>query len=212
LKTLLSIVLPVYNAQARLMERVERALELAGELTPRFELLVCDDASTDQTEEIAAELAHRYPQVRLVRSDRRLGKSRTIQAAMQRAEGEVVLIVDPAAPLSAAQLRRLWELREDPRLVMAQAEQPQPKTLSASLLQRLAAWGESLARSANRSAHRGGVQMIRRQGLIDLAGIESPERELVLERVDGAEYVLRGGLAVARPSLLSRLKGFPAAE
>lgn len=211
LETSLSIVLPVRNAETTLASQVDHALELAGELTHRFELLIYDDASADNTAEVAAELARRYPQVCWRHNDRRLGRAQTIKAAMQQTSGDVVFIYDPAFPLSAGQWRRLWALRNDPQVVIAQAEAARPRPISAGLLERLSSWGESLRRSVQRSGQEGGVQMIRRQGVAELAQSESPERELRLDRVDGAECVSRGS-AVARPSFLSRLKRFAAAE
>ena len=211
LETSLSIVLPVRNAQAHLVRQVEQLLELAGELTPTFELLIYDNASTDNTDEFAAELARRYPQVRSARSDRPLDRAQTVKAAMQQTYGEVVFIYDPASPLSPRQMQRLWKLRDDPQVVIAQAEPTPPRPISSGLLERLSGWGESLRRSMQTSGQGGGVQMIRRRGVAELAQSEHPERELRLDRIDGAEFVSRGG-AVARPSFLSRLKSFPAAE
>ena len=207
----LSIVLPVRNAQAQVARQVEEALELAGELTQRFEILVVDDASSDRTEEIAAELAQRYPQVRLLRNDQPRGRPEAVKTAMQRTTGDVLFIHDSGSAFSSAQLRRLWALRNDPQLVIAQAE-PRPHDAGVGLLERLTAWGEALRRSMQRTGQGGGVQMIRRQGVAELAAHEQPERQLVLERIDGAEYVSRGGGRLARPSFLSRLKSFPTAE
>jgi glycosyltransferase involved in cell wall biosynthesis len=213
LESSLSIVLPVHHSEPQLVDVVEQVLELAGELTPSFEVLILGDATTDNTEEFAAELARRYPQVRYASSSRSLGSGQTIKSAIERTSGDVVLLYDHHSPLSARQLRRLWALRNDPQVVIARAEAERPRPISSGLLDRVSAWGETLRQSVQKSEPQGGVQMIRRQGVADLADCESPQRELRLDRVEGAECLSRGGRsAMARPSFLARLKSFPAAE
>jgi len=64
----------------------------------------------------------------------------------------------------------------------------------------------------------GGMQMIRRRAVNELRLSPFPERELVLDRIDGAECVNRGGHArpsqatPKAPTFLARLKGFASAE
>ena len=43
----LSILVPAYNVQATLGSHVGRLLEVAGELTGRFEILIIDNGSSD---------------------------------------------------------------------------------------------------------------------------------------------------------------------
>jgi len=50
----LSIVVPVFNEQATLARVVHKLIDVVPHL---FEVVVVDDCSTDQTTEIAAELA-----------------------------------------------------------------------------------------------------------------------------------------------------------
>ena len=63
----ISVIVPAYNSAATL----SRALEsiLGQEIDAHIEILVCDDASTDNTTAIAAEIASRHPdKVRLIGS------------------------------------------------------------------------------------------------------------------------------------------------
>ncbi|MEQ8786643.1 MAG: glycosyltransferase family 2 protein [Pirellulaceae bacterium] len=212
METSLSIVIPIHNAELVLASQVERVLEMAGELTSRFEILIFDDASKDNSIEVAEELSHQYPQVRIARNAQRMGKPQTIKAAMEQSIGDVVVIYDLATPMSGVQLQRLWALRNDPDLVIAQAE-PQTAPLGPGLLERLTAWGESLRKTMQQEGRGGGMQMIRRRAVNELQRSPSPERELVHDRIDGAECVSRGERATTKPpTFLTRLKGFASAE
>ena len=87
----LSALLPVHNAQATLAATVHEFLEILPEVTPRFEVVIADDGSTDATIEVADELATCYPQVSAVRHARRLGRVAAIRTELlplkKRADG-----------------------------------------------------------------------------------------------------------------------------
>src|SRR5262245_19158235 len=93
LKTL-CVLLPVYNGHHSLESTVAELLEWLPELTDHFELCILDDGSTDDTADVARELAARYPQIKLVRHPVRLGLAETIQTALDNTRGEVVLVGD----------------------------------------------------------------------------------------------------------------------
>lgn len=161
----LSIVLPVHNAENTLIRTVHRLLELAPDITPRFEILIVDDASTDQTEEIAHELALEYPQIRITRHHTQQGQAAAVQTALTQSTGDVVFVQEEEAEIRCTELKKLWDMRHDQDLVMARAEMPR-KIPNPHLLNRLAGWGEQLRNAA--SSPQGGIQMIRREALADL--------------------------------------------
>ena len=65
-----SIGLPVYNGERYLQRTLD---DLLGQTFGDFELVVCDNASTDRTPEILAAAADRDARVRVVRNPRNLG-------------------------------------------------------------------------------------------------------------------------------------------
>ncbi|MEX2168103.1 MAG: glycosyltransferase [Pirellulales bacterium] len=104
----LTLVLPVHNAEATLPRQVEELLTMAGELTSRFELLVIDDGSIDDTYEIASELATRFPQIRVTRHADHRGFGPTLRALRGQVKSDVVIVHDGTSQLDAEQVRRLW--------------------------------------------------------------------------------------------------------
>ncbi len=83
----LSVVLPTRN-HAHL---VGRAIDAIGtQSRPPLELVVVDDASTDDTPAVLAALAKKYPFMRVVRNERNLGVAGAVNAALQLATGDFV--------------------------------------------------------------------------------------------------------------------------
>jgi cellulose synthase/poly-beta-1,6-N-acetylglucosamine synthase-like glycosyltransferase len=158
----LSIIVPVRDVQASIWDQVHYLLDLLPDLTSRFEIIVVDDASRDHTAEIAGDLAREYPQVKLlVHSDQR-GLAHAAKTGLAAANGQIILVQEDMATVSANDLRRLWSLRHDRDVVMARSQQ-KPGTLSPDVIDRLSTWGQSL-RNLRKRTSPGGIQMIRRDG------------------------------------------------
>lgn len=96
-----TVVVPVHNAEATLSRQVSELLEVLSDWQSRFEILIVDDASTDQTLEYAQDLAREYPQLRVLRHRRRQGRTASIRAGMRQSQGEVVFVHDDQSPLRA---------------------------------------------------------------------------------------------------------------
>jgi glycosyltransferase involved in cell wall biosynthesis len=172
----LSIIVPVRNAEAALAIQIGKLLDVLPDLTSRFEIVVVDDGSTDQTIDVVRELTKRYPQVRLVRHRERRGIEAAVRTGLQWAQGRTVFVQEDAAALSVADLRRLWAVRHDDEVVMARSVS-RPGIFDPQLLDRLSQWGRTL-QSASQSAG-GGVHMICRAAveklLADGDADETPE-------------------------------------
>ena len=104
----LTIVLPVHNDELRLRESVREILDLASELTSRFEVLIIDDGSTDDTYEVAEALAAQYPQVTVERRRYRRGLGPTIEYIRRRVRSEAIIVHDGVTPIDPQQVRSLW--------------------------------------------------------------------------------------------------------
>ena len=108
----LTVVLPIHNAERTLRRDVSEVLEAASELTPRVELLIVDDASTDDSYEAAAELARDYPQVRLVRRANRSELQETLREVRANIASDVVIVHDGSSRVNADQLRLIWRQQQ----------------------------------------------------------------------------------------------------
>lgn len=133
----LSVVLPVYNAQNSLPHLIHQMLDILPDVASEFEVLVVDDGSTDQTEEVARDLAIRYPQVRVAHHATRLGGDAVIQTGYERTCGKVVIVQQENTAFGHADLKRLWQLHAE------QEERPteiHPTRLDSATEDYLSAW------------------------------------------------------------------------
>ena len=88
----LTVAIAAFNEEHRLPQALDRALATLTTWTQTFEVVVCDDGSTDRTVEVVEDYAHRG--VRLVRLRRNRGKGAAVRAAVLASRGEYVLFSD----------------------------------------------------------------------------------------------------------------------
>lgn len=143
----LTIIVPVRNAAVGLARRVESILESAADVASHFEVLVVDDASDDQTDEVVQELAHRYPQVRLARHADRQGVDAAIRTGLLRGRGNLVFIHGSEHAPNRQELQELWRLGGKKHLVVGASNTP-PLYLKPDLISRLQIWGMMVAQQA----------------------------------------------------------------
>ncbi|MCH8923792.1 MAG: glycosyltransferase, partial [Planctomycetes bacterium] len=111
-------------AQQSLARNVSVVLDVLPDLTDRFEVLIVDDGSTDGTDEVAEDLARKYPQVNVVRHAEQRGLAESITTALERSEGEIVFVPDPDQNFEPEALSQLWQLRDDRDVAMARRAKP----------------------------------------------------------------------------------------
>lgn len=153
-RELVSVIMPAHNARETVAYAVRSAL---GQTWPDIEVIVVDDASTDDTWEVLNSV--RDPRIRLLRNDHNLGEGLARNAAVAAARGEWVAMLDADDAWEAQRLERLLDLGRT---------QPGPLVLADNLMHcytvegGLRAWKPQWDRSQIRFT--GGA------ALLDLAG------------------------------------------
>lgn len=91
---LLSIVSPVYRAEEIVDHLVARIIEAVEPITTRFEIILVEDGSPDDSWARIAENAARDVRVKGVRLSRNFGQHYAITAGLFQARGEYVVVMD----------------------------------------------------------------------------------------------------------------------
>ncbi len=86
----LSVVMPAFDEQATLALIVKKVLKIPHLL----ELIIVDDCSSDQTANIAQDLAAQHSNIRYVRQEKNSGKTEALKTGFALTNGEIVMIQD----------------------------------------------------------------------------------------------------------------------
>ena len=101
----LSILMPVYNEEARLANAVKQALDV--QYPCEIELVVVDDGSTDRTSQILAGMDN--SRMRVILHERNQGKGAAIMTAVTAAEGDYLVILDADLEYSPTDIPKLLQ-------------------------------------------------------------------------------------------------------
>ena len=86
-----SVVMAVYNGERYLPDAIESVLSQDFQ---EFELIILDDASSDGTAKILAQFASRSSKIRLLRNEKNMGLTRSLNIALLQAAGDYIARID----------------------------------------------------------------------------------------------------------------------
>jgi glycosyltransferase involved in cell wall biosynthesis len=107
---MLTIGIPTFNGCEYIEECIEKIL-IQSDLLDQIEILVCDNASSDDTENIMHNYTNKYPDViRYIRHDSNLGMDKNFWSCIENARGEFVHLMGDDDYYTENGLRRLVNL------------------------------------------------------------------------------------------------------
>jgi len=89
-----SVVFPAYNEAASLESAVGKVTQALNDFSSSYELIIAEDGSKDGTDKIAAALAEKYPFVKHIHREKRLGRGAALKNAFKQSSGEVLVYMD----------------------------------------------------------------------------------------------------------------------
>lgn len=115
----LSVVIPAYNEEKRLLPTLERVHAFLSANYRDFEILVVDDGSADATVKVAGEFAAAHDRTRLLSNGRNMGKGAAIRKGVLESKGSMVLISDADLSTPVEELEKLKTYIEEGYHVVA---------------------------------------------------------------------------------------------
>jgi dolichol-phosphate mannosyltransferase len=142
----LSIVIPIFNEEATLMELYRRVTEVLDSLERRYELVLVNDGSSDGSAKILNDIHDAEKgKVRVIHLSRNFGHQLALSAGLENAKGKAVIVMDADLqdpPEIILEFVRKWD--EGYKIVYGVREERQGETWfkkwTASVFYRIIRW------------------------------------------------------------------------
>ncbi len=110
----ISVVVPLFNEQESIAELHAWIKRVMDEHTFTYEIIFCNDGSTDHSWDVIEGLAKEFPEVHGIKFRRNYGKSPALYCGFERAEGDVVITMDADLQDSPDEIPELFRMiKED---------------------------------------------------------------------------------------------------
>jgi glycosyltransferase involved in cell wall biosynthesis len=91
---MLSIVIPIHNEEHSILPLYDRLTAVLIGLRRSYEILFIDDASSDRSFELLANLVQTDPRLKVVRLRRNFGQTAALSAGFHEARGKIIIAMD----------------------------------------------------------------------------------------------------------------------
>jgi glycosyltransferase involved in cell wall biosynthesis len=91
---MLSIVIPIHNEEPSILPLYDRLTAVLEPLHRPYEILLVDDASTDRSFELLANLVETDGHLKVIRLRRNFGQTAALSAGFHEAKGDIVIAMD----------------------------------------------------------------------------------------------------------------------
>jgi glycosyltransferase involved in cell wall biosynthesis len=91
---MLSIVIPIHNEEPSILPLYDRLTTVLDRLRKPYEILFVDDASTDRSFDLLANLCETDHRLKVIRLRRNFGQTAALAAGFDEAQGEVIISLD----------------------------------------------------------------------------------------------------------------------
>jgi glycosyltransferase involved in cell wall biosynthesis len=90
----ISVVIPFFNEQDSLNELFDALIRVLSGVGKRYEIVLIDDGSTDNSADVAKRLSTAHPEARLIRLRGNQGKTAALKAGFDHSRGQIVFTMD----------------------------------------------------------------------------------------------------------------------
>jgi glycosyltransferase involved in cell wall biosynthesis len=109
----LTIFFPVYNDERTVRIVAEKAVKICEEIADKYEILIINDGSPDNSGKIADELAAQYENVRVVHHQANLGYGAAVKTGLKEAKYELIFLTDGDDEYDIGDIKKLFKLRDN---------------------------------------------------------------------------------------------------
>lgn len=91
---MLSIVVPIHNEEHSILPLYDRLTQVLVQVRRAYEIIFIDDASTDRSFELLANLVQTDPHLKVIRLRRNFGQTAALSAGFHEAHGQIIIAMD----------------------------------------------------------------------------------------------------------------------
>src|SRR6202165_2877119 len=91
---MLSVVIPIHNEEPSILPLYDRLTAVLETVQKPYEIIAVDDASTDRSFDLLANLVETDPRLKVIRLRRNFGQTAALSAGFDEAQGSVVVSLD----------------------------------------------------------------------------------------------------------------------
>jgi glycosyltransferase involved in cell wall biosynthesis len=108
-ESMLSVVIPIHNEEPAILPLYDRLTTVLESLQRAYEIIFIDDASTDRSFELLANLVETDSRLKIIRLRRNFGQTAALAAGFDEAQGEIVISLDGDLQHDPADIPQLLE-------------------------------------------------------------------------------------------------------
>src|ERR1700737_1240091 len=91
---MLSVVIPIHNEEPSILPLYDRLTSVLESIQKPYEIIVVDDASTDRSFDLLANLVETDSRLKVVRLRRNFGQTAPLAAGFDEQQGQVIISLD----------------------------------------------------------------------------------------------------------------------
>ncbi len=91
---MLSIVIPIHNEEPSILPLYDRLTSVLESIRKPYEIIFVDDASTDRSFDLLANLVETDPRLKVIRLRRNFGQTAALSAGFDEAQGSIIVSLD----------------------------------------------------------------------------------------------------------------------
>jgi len=102
----ISLVIPSFNEAKRLPEFLRTVTSYCNESSRKYEIIVIDDGSSDNTSEVAKSCLSIYPDTHVIRIDKNRGKGHAVKIGFFSSRGNICVFMDADGSVSPQEIEK----------------------------------------------------------------------------------------------------------
>lgn len=114
----LSIFFPVYNEEKNIPLFIDEALKVLPLVSKKFEIIVVNDGSLDQSKQVSKDLAKKDSRIKLINHPRNLGYGAALKSGFKASQYEWIFFTDGDLQFNLLQLQKFIPYTSDYDLII----------------------------------------------------------------------------------------------